>query len=742
MSLQIAYRSDVMRYDASYQPTKPFFRVIFGISMRVLWMMSCGLAMLWVADGLQPSTVAAMVVEKKESVQVSSVRRDSLLHLLERYDQEHRADTTIVNLLCDLSYELLGMNPAQSLEYAQRAKVIAESLNDRRALAHALESVGRAYRVEGLYTIAMEYFLAMLRLGEELHDNRVQMLALRRIGQSYSSERNYAAALEYSRKFLALSTTLGDTLKRGQALNDIGSIQRELGQSDSALTSLRTALDIARAYNRQDQYLLSIVLQNIALVHSKRGEYGQARRYFGQALAMERYLDEFVGMSYCYRGLGRIFVEEKKYSEALVYAEKALALADSYNIGLEKDATFALLSDIHAGLGNAALALQYYKRSVALKDSTSGVASAQKAATMERVFQQEKNEKVRALLESAHRQEMIIRNAVIVVGILLVGLSGVLYNRYRLKVRSEEQLRQTNGEIQKQQTRLEEQARRIEEMNSELQENNARLTDTNIELDAANMELHSYIDELSRINSELDARNETLRELHREKNEFLGIVAHDLKNPLASIRLTADMLQRFSAKMSDAEKDERLKHISLIVERMMVIITNLLNDNALETRLLAVSITTVNVSEVVAMLVHEYKERATAKSIALHAALPMSPLYAQADSTMLYTVLENLLSNALKFSPPHTSVRLSIEAGDEQCRILVKDEGPGLSDDDRRLLFGKFIRLSARPTGGEHSTGLGLSIVKKMVGAMRGRVWCESELGRGATFIVELPKNA
>ncbi|MBD1210575.1 MAG: tetratricopeptide repeat protein [Ignavibacteria bacterium] len=710
--------------------------------MRVLWMMSCGLAMLWVADGLQPSTVAAMVVEKKESVQVSSVRRDSLLHLLERYDQEHRADTTIVNLLCDLSYELLGMNPAQSLEYAQRAKVIAESLNDRRALAHALESVGRAYRVEGLYTIAMEYFLAMLRLGEELHDNRVQMLALRRIGQSYSSERNYAAALEYSRKFLALSTTLGDTLKRGQALNDIGSIQRELGQSDSALTSLRTALDIARAYNRQDQYLLSIVLQNIALVHSKRGEYGQARRYFGQALAMERYLDEFVGMSYCYRGLGRIFVEEKKYSEALVYAEKALALADSYNIGLEKDATFALLSDIHAGLGNAALALQYYKRSVALKDSTSGVASAQKAATMERVFQQEKNEKVRALLESAHRQEMIIRNAVIVVGILLVGLSGVLYNRYRLKVRSEEQLRQTNGEIQKQQTRLEEQARRIEEMNSELQENNARLTDTNIELDAANMELHSYIDELSRINSELDARNETLRELHREKNEFLGIVAHDLKNPLASIRLTADMLQRFSAKMSDAEKDERLKHISLIVERMMVIITNLLNDNALETRLLAVSITTVNVSEVVAMLVHEYKERATAKSIALHAALPMSPLYAQADSTMLYTVLENLLSNALKFSPPHTSVRLSIEAGDEQCRILVKDEGPGLSDDDRRLLFGKFIRLSARPTGGEHSTGLGLSIVKKMVGAMRGRVWCESELGRGATFIVELPKNA
>jgi signal transduction histidine kinase len=71
--------------------------------------------------------------------------------------------------------------------------------------------------------------------------------------------------------------------------------------------------------------------------------------------------------------------------------------------------------------------------------------------------------------------------------------------------------------------------------------------------------------------------------------------------------------------------------------------------------------------------------------------------------------------------------------------VEVQDEGPGLSDEDKKKLFGKFARLSARPTGGEHSTGLGLSIVKRLVEAMHGRVWCESELGKGATFIVELP---
>jgi signal transduction histidine kinase len=121
--------------------------------------------------------------------------------------------------------------------------------------------------------------------------------------------------------------------------------------------------------------------------------------------------------------------------------------------------------------------------------------------------------------------------------------------------------------------------------------------------------------------------------------------------------------------------------------------------------------------------------------------------------------VENLLSNAVKYSPPHTSIWLSVESlstpngqqnettqndaeqGDwvKGLRISVRDEGPGFQDAEKHKLFGKFARLSAQPTGGEDSTGLGLSIVKKMVEAMNGKVWCESEAGKGATFIVELP---
>ena len=102
-------------------------------------------------------------------------------------------------------------------------------------------------------------------------------------------------------------------------------------------------------------------------------------------------------------------------------------------------------------------------------------------------------------------------------------------------------------------------------------------------------------------------------------------------------------------------------------------------------------------------------------------------------------VLENLVSNAVKYSPPRKNifVRLKKEAGAVRCE--VQDEGPGLSVEDQKKLFGKFARLSAKPTGGEHATGLGLSIVKRMVEAMNGKVWCESEPGQGALFVVQFP---
>ena len=101
--------------------------------------------------------------------------------------------------------------------------------------------------------------------------------------------------------------------------------------------------------------------------------------------------------------------------------------------------------------------------------------------------------------------------------------------------------------------------------------------------------------------------------------------------------------------------------------------------------------------------------------------------------------MDNLISNAIKYSPNEQSIEIKAELSDEGVEISVTDHGPGIAPHEIGLLFKKFSRLSARPTGGEHTTGLGLSIVKKLVEAVYGQIRCESQFGQGAKFIVTLP---
>ncbi|MFY8001277.1 MAG: sensor histidine kinase, partial [Candidatus Kapaibacteriota bacterium] len=148
--------------------------------------------------------------------------------------------------------------------------------------------------------------------------------------------------------------------------------------------------------------------------------------------------------------------------------------------------------------------------------------------------------------------------------------------------------------------------------------------------------------------------------------------------------------------------------------------------------------------EILDAIVDDYQTRATQKGIILYyEPLPPDTSWILADKQTVRQIFENLISNAVKYSPPWKQVWVRVKhtefSGKKMMRVEVQDEGPGLSEEDKSKLFQKFARLSAQPTGGENSTGLGLSIVKKLVELQQGRVWCESTLGKGATFIVEFP---
>ena len=229
-----------------------------------------------------------------------------------------------------------------------------------------------------------------------------------------------------------------------------------------------------------------------------------------------------------------------------------------------------------------------------------------------------------------------------------------------------------------------------------------------------------------------------LAQLNNEKNEFMGIVAHDLRSPLGTIQGFAEVLLEDS-QMPRAESEDFARRILDTARRMAEMVRNLLDANRIERGEMTVSLAPCELSELLRSVVRAYQPRAAAKQQTIHLDDSAGPLTANADRNVTVQVLENLLSNAIKYSPPGKNISARLRLVDGAARCEVQDDGPGLSADDQQKLFGKFARLSAKPTGGEHATGLGLSIVKKMVEAMNGRVWCESEAGKGALFVVELP---
>ena len=240
--------------------------------------------------------------------------------------------------------------------------------------------------------------------------------------------------------------------------------------------------------------------------------------------------------------------------------------------------------------------------------------------------------------------------------------------------------------------------------------------------------------------------NAQLRASNSEKSEILGVVAHDLQNPLTSIMLSGEILTDLVAKRHYDSVPRVVDNINVVAVQMLEIVRNLLNVNLLESGVLTLRQETFDIAPILHRAIEQYAPAARAKNITLQLRAEEAHTMVLADSQAVARVLDNLLSNAIKYSPQKKNVYVRLQAAQNAVRVEVQDEGAGISPEDMKKLFVKFARLSAVPTGGEHSTGLGLSIVKKMVEAMNGRVWCESGVGdglsSGATFIVELPAAA
>jgi len=254
-------------------------------------------------------------------------------------------------------------------------------------------------------------------------------------------------------------------------------------------------------------------------------------------------------------------------------------------------------------------------------------------------------------------------------------------------------------------------------------------------------ELEQLVDERTKDLNDALLETERQRSIaenaNNQKTQLLDMVAHDLKTPLVSISVFTKELQHMTP-LNDRAKEDLLL-IQRSTERMIALITDLLNISSIESGQFRMQMETINLVELAGITVDGLRLMAERKGQMLfYIPSATDECNVLADSSRMQEAIENLIDNAVKYSPAGSEIVVSVEKSGDIARFWVRDNGPGISHDDQRRLFKKFQILSAKPTGNENATGLGLAIVKEIVKAHGGTISVESEPGKGSRFVIEL----
>ena len=229
-----------------------------------------------------------------------------------------------------------------------------------------------------------------------------------------------------------------------------------------------------------------------------------------------------------------------------------------------------------------------------------------------------------------------------------------------------------------------------------------------------------------------------LVDLNKIKNKFLGIAAHDLRNPLVSIRGLCEVMLTGASGPLAPDQREYLSIMKTSASGMLTLVNDLLQVSVIESGKLELKIKKDSMADLVNQRLKIFEVFAANKKIELHKEIhEVGALFI--DPGKIAQVVDNLIGNALKFSPPNSSVFVRLERTPGQVIISVRDEGPGIAEKHLESIFSEFQKGDAVPTGGETSTGLGLMIAKKIVEAHGGILAVSSKVGSGSVFSFSLP---
>ncbi len=578
----------------------------------------------------------------------------------------------------------------EALSAHARSLALAERLNDLYLKTLAQGNLALIYHSKGFYEKAVVHNFLALKGYEELNDNSGAAITLNNLAIIYSDQKRYDDALAYYQRARLLFEEIADTMKSISTMISTASLYTHLGKPTLAFDSIAIALKRAQAFG--DSMLIADALSTMGDLYKKENpRFAIACKH--DALAIYQHFSDIPSQTLVLRDIAALLLSRNQATQALDYATKSLNLASDIGDRTLLQNSLFLLSEIYDVLGNAAQALAAYKKASAIKDSLFTIEEQKRIAELREQYESEKKEKEIQFLEQARtlervrseRERTIFAALTLVLTVAVAGVGTALY----VKQKHQKVLEEKNAQIEAQ--------KRI-----------------------------------------VEAQRDELAAANQLKNDLLAIASHDLKNPLQTIMGFASLLKE---KLKNDYEFSMVERIERASQRMLRLIIELIDTAAIESGKIELHKEPLDLSDLARAVTEQNQPNASQKNIVLHLQLAELAMTI-GDKHRLMEVLDNLVSNAIKYSPRNKNVFITTMVHANHVRCVVKDEGQGLSEEDLKKLFGRFQRLSARPTGNESSTGLGLSIVKQLVELHGGRVWAESEgKGKGSAFCVELPKE-
>ncbi len=563
-------------------------------------------------------------------------------------------------------------------KFYNEAKSFAEEIHDADSLHKAFYGLAKISMQRGHFDLVVENINSAVLISSSLGNKQEEATALNILGIALSNLGDFSNSLTNYFSALKLARELNNKKHQAQILNNISNCYHWIKDVDNSLEYLQIAMELAIEVGNQSD--ICSLKCNLGHLYTSLGKFDEAYRLMSESLEMNiKSVKNKDALAKTYNNLAALYLEQGKYEEALESYFKSMEIVIESKDESTMSHTDMLIGLVYYRLGD-------YEKAAKYQEQALGVA-----------------EKI----NSKKLLNVINKN---------------LADTY-----------EAVGEYEKAYICFQEYFKLETQATKDFSDLKVKYLNITHKVDIAKKEAEI----LQEKNQELDGLNKKLIALNEEKNEFLGIAVHDLKNPLNGISLAASGLIKNFDKVSQEKFDLIINRIESVTDRMKLILSNLLDVNAIESGEYNLNYQNVNISFLLNETINHFKNTAEEKNISLEYENKIGDIVYSTDENALTEILENLISNAIKYSEENKSVWIVLSKGDKYFKIQVIDSGLGIKEEEQEKVFKKFAKISNKPTAGENSTGLGLSIVKKLTEMLGGTISFKSVYGSGTTFTLE-----